>query len=305
MTVREAIVDTAGAGSIDLILKTLGNMRMVDLAPKLERGIPRWPTHPHLTIDKAVTHDHDGYYCQAIMMAEHTGAHVDAPSAYHTGWTAPSTRSRRTISSPRPCSISAIATSSPATLITADMLEAYEAKSGIKSAPRAKSLSSITAGCGLPWRRNSKAQWYVMNAPGMSEDACGYFRKRKVKAVATDTVAGETAIIDGVQNNPRQAGCRGIDHRDADQPRAEPLRSLFLAHAAEHRRGSGSPIRPWRSAPTEPVSPWRDGRRASPGWLSRIADRPGRGITNTTRSSRWTSRARLPSSPPAPQVSAA
>ena len=61
-------------------LKTLGGMRMVDLAPKLERGIPRWPTHPHLTIDKAVTHDHDGYYCQAIMMAEHTGAHVDAPA---------------------------------------------------------------------------------------------------------------------------------------------------------------------------------------------------------------------------------
>ena len=68
------------SGAIEIVLKTLGGMRMVDLAPKLERGIPRWPTHPHLTIDKAVTHDHDGYYCQAIMMAEHTGAHVDAPA---------------------------------------------------------------------------------------------------------------------------------------------------------------------------------------------------------------------------------
>ena len=70
----------ASAGPIGNILAQLRSMRVVDLAPLLERGIPRWPTHPHLTIDKAVTHDHDGYYCQAIMMAEHTGAHVDAPA---------------------------------------------------------------------------------------------------------------------------------------------------------------------------------------------------------------------------------
>ena len=53
--------------------------QIVDLSPVIEKGIPRWPSHPHLVIDKTVTHEHDGFYCQSISMAEHTGAHVDPP----------------------------------------------------------------------------------------------------------------------------------------------------------------------------------------------------------------------------------
>ena len=60
-------------------------LRPVDLAPKLEHGIPRWPSHPHLVIDKTITHSHDGYFCQSISMAEHTGCHVDAPAHCHEG----------------------------------------------------------------------------------------------------------------------------------------------------------------------------------------------------------------------------
>ncbi len=54
----------------------IGGMRSVDLAPKLERGMPIFPTHPHLVIDPTVVHRRDGYYCQSISMAEHTGCHA-------------------------------------------------------------------------------------------------------------------------------------------------------------------------------------------------------------------------------------
>ena len=44
------------------IATLLASMRCVDLAPRLERGMPRFPTHPHTMIDPTVTHAHDGYY---------------------------------------------------------------------------------------------------------------------------------------------------------------------------------------------------------------------------------------------------
>lgn len=46
----------------------LRSLRPVDLAPMLGRGIPRWPTHPHLIIDPTVVHESDGYYCQNLSM---------------------------------------------------------------------------------------------------------------------------------------------------------------------------------------------------------------------------------------------
>lgn len=243
-------MDNAQLGSIDLVLKTLGGMRMVDLAPKLERGIPRWPTHPHLTIDKAVTHDHDGYYCQAIMMAEHTGAHVDAPAHMLPN------RMDRTIDTFPADHLFGAAVLydfsdrglKPGDLITAAMLEAYEAQSGLKVGEG--EIAIVNYGwMKRYWRTDSKAQWYVMNAPGMSEDACEYFRKRKVRAVATDTVAGETAIVDGVpQNNPGHVKSwlphdiliiEMLTNLEQVSPR-----SLFLAMPLNIDEGSGSPIRP-------------------------------------------------------------
>lgn len=235
---------------IDTVLKTLGGMRMVDLAPKLERGIPRWPTHPHLTIDKAVTHDHDGYYCQAIMMAEHTGAHVDAPAHMLPD------RMDRTIDTFRADHLFAAAVLydfsdrnlKPGELVTAEMLEAQEKKSGHKVGEG--EIAIVNYGwMKRYWRTDAQAQWYVLNAPGMSEDACEFFRARKVRAVATDTVAAETAVVDGVaQANPGHMKS-WLPHdiliiEMLTNLEQLSLRSLFLAMPLNIDEGSGSPIRP-------------------------------------------------------------
>jgi kynurenine formamidase len=65
---------------VDELAALMRNMRMVELAPRLERGISRWPTHPHLVIDPTMTHAHDGYYCQSLALPEHVGCHCDVPA---------------------------------------------------------------------------------------------------------------------------------------------------------------------------------------------------------------------------------
>lgn len=248
-------MDTLTKPNIDQLLSALKRMRVVDLAPLLERGIPRWPTHPHLTIDKAVTHEHDGYYCQAIMMAEHTGAHVDAPAHMLPD------RMDRTIDTFPADHLMATAVLydfsdenlKPGQLITADDLRRAEARSG--AAVGEGEIAVVNYGWMTRyWRTDAQAQWYVLNAPGMSEDACEFFRERKVKAVATDTVAAETAIVDGVpQNNPGHMKS-WLPHdiliiemlRNLEQV---PSRFLFVATPLHIHEGSGSPIRPFAYCP--------------------------------------------------------
>jgi len=248
-------MSASASPEIDNILAQLRKMRVVDLAPPLERGIPRWPTHPHLTIDKAVTHDHDGYYCQAIMMAEHTGAHVDAPAHMLPN------RMDRTIDTFSPDHLIAEGVLydfsgrdlKPGGLITADDLRAKEAETG--AAVGEGEIALVNYGWMQKyWRTDSKAQWYVLNAPGMSEDACEFFRERKVKAVATDTVAAETAVVDGVpQANPGHMKS-WLPHdilimemlRNMEQL---SLRSLIVASPLHIHEGSGSPIRPFAYCP--------------------------------------------------------
>ncbi len=248
-------MSTSASQEIGSILAQLKKMRVVDLAPLLERGIPRWPTHPHLTIDKAVTHDHDGYYCQAIMMAEHTGAHVDAPAHMLPN------RMDRTIDTFSPDHLIGEGVLydfsgrdlKPGELITAEDLSRKEAETG--AAAGEGEIALVNYGWMQKyWRTDGKAQWYVLNAPGMSEDACEFFRERKVKAVATDTVAAETAVVDGVpQANPGHMKS-WLPHdilimemlRNMEQL---SLRSLIVAAPLNIHEGSGSPIRPFAYCP--------------------------------------------------------
>jgi hypothetical protein len=65
--------------------QTLSGATCIDLSPVIQNGMPRWVTHPPLVLNATINHDHDNYYCQTISMAEHTGAHIDAPAHVHPG----------------------------------------------------------------------------------------------------------------------------------------------------------------------------------------------------------------------------
>jgi kynurenine formamidase len=68
---------------LSALTEAIGAARFVDLSPTIENGMPRWVSHPPLVVNPTINHEHDGYYCQTLSLAEHTGSHVDAPAHIH------------------------------------------------------------------------------------------------------------------------------------------------------------------------------------------------------------------------------
>lgn len=223
---------------------------IVDLSPKLERGIPRWVTHPHLVIDPTMTHEHDGYYCQTVSMAEHTGAHVDAPAH------ALADRMHETIDTIDPGHLIAPAVvydfadrdMKPGELLTAEDLLACERTQGVQV--ESGEIALVNFGwMRRYWRTDSGANWFARNEPGMDESAVKLLRERNVRAVGSDTIACDTPIVDG-KPGPAPGHERhwlpngiliieGLANLDL-----LPARCFFVAIPLKIDRGSGSPIRP-------------------------------------------------------------
>lgn len=244
---------TAGAteiGRATEIGHLLRGMRVVDLSPTLERGIPNWPMHPPLVIDKAREKERDGYYAQLLVICEHTGTHVDAPTHFHPAMTDRSIDLFPADNLIAPAIVYDFADQQlrPGELVTRDMVEAYEARHGV--AVGAGEIALVNFGwMQRYWRTDSQSTWFVKNSPGIQEDAIIHFRDRGIRAIGCDTVACDMAVVDGV-------GLETTGHTDHWLPRGilimEMLtnldklsrRCLFVATPLKIKEGSGSPIRP-------------------------------------------------------------
>lgn len=236
--------------TLSTLLQTLHKTKTVDLSPMLERGIPRWPTHPHMVIDPTVVHEHDGYFSQTLNMAEHTGAHVDAPA--HT---VPSRMSATMETVPvdyliGPAVVYHFDTLGlgPGDVLSADQFLHYEQEHHVKA--EQGDIVLIDFGwMKRHWRTDAEAWFYAKNEPGLDDDAVKLFADRKVRAVGADTIATESPIKDGVV--PYQLG-----HRELWLPNdiliieclanleLLPDQCLFVALPLRIKNGSGSPIRP-------------------------------------------------------------
>lgn len=239
-----------GNGLASQVASTLRGMRVVDLSPTLERGIPNWPMHPPLVIDKAREVERDGYYCQLLMISEHTGTHVDSPAHFHPAML---DRSIDTFPADNLIAPAVLYDFSdkqlqPGDLVTLDMVNAYEAENGVQVG--AGEIALINFGwMQRYWRTDAQSIWFVKNAPGIREDAIVYFKERGIRAIGCDTVACDMAVIDGV-------GQETTGHTTHWLPNSIliiemltnldklSLRSLFVAMPLKIKEGSGSPIRP-------------------------------------------------------------
>ena len=225
-------------------------MRCVDLAPKLERGMPKFPTHPHMVIDSTVTHARDGYYCQTLSLAEHTGCHCDAPAHIHANLM------DQTIETfPVNCLIATARVYDfsdrdwrPGETLTAQDVRDYEARHGAPVGPDEIALVNF-GWLKRHWHVDARAHYYARNQPGMDEGAAVLFRERGVRAVGADTIACEMTMVDGkILDGPghdRQWLPHGILILEC-VARLEMLpRSCFLfAAPLPIESGSGSPLRP-------------------------------------------------------------
>lgn len=236
--------------NVDSLTRLLTGMSIVDLAPKLERGVPRWPTHPHFILDQTMTHAHDGYYCQSLAMPEHVGCHCDAPAH------ALSDRMEATIEHVGISDLLAPAVIydfAPRMLHAGDMIDARdieEMEQDTGAAVGEGEIALVNFGwLKRHWRTDERAQWYATNSPGMTEAAVELLASRKPKAVGADTIACETPIVDGVPGgNPGHMKHwlpNGILILEcvANLDRL-PNRVFFAALPLPIANGSGSPLRP-------------------------------------------------------------
>lgn len=229
---------------------TLRGMRVVDLSPTLERGIPNWPMHPPLVIDKARDKDRDGYYCQLLMISEHTGTHVDAPVHFHPEMTDKYIDLFPADNLIAPAVLYDFSSYElqPGELVTLEMVQKYEAEKNV--AVGKGEIALINFGWMQRfWRTDSQSPWFVKNSPGIREDAIIHFKERGIRAMGCDTVACDMPVVDGV-------GGETTGHTTHWLPNSIliiemltnldklSLRSLFVATPLKIKEGSGSPIRP-------------------------------------------------------------
>lgn len=223
--------------------------RIVDLAPMIENGMPRWPTHPPLVLHPTVTHEHDGYYCQTLFMPEHIGAHVDMPAHIHASM------QEDTVDSVDPGILVG-----PARLFDMDSLELGPGETVDEeqlAAIESKNPDPLTRGdialLNFGWYRRywSISEWkfYAENAPGLTEGAARWLMERGVRAVGSDTIACDQPIRNGVAGKSFGHDIYWLpNHIYIMECLANlhllPPRSFFVALPLKIRRGSGSPLRP-------------------------------------------------------------
>jgi kynurenine formamidase len=56
-------------------------MRLIDMSQPVYHGAPNCPAHPPVKSEIIADHPKDGWRCELLTLASHTGSHVDAP--YH------------------------------------------------------------------------------------------------------------------------------------------------------------------------------------------------------------------------------
>lgn len=222
-------------------------MKKVDLTPMLENDMPRFPTHPPLVINPTIHHDHDGYYCQSIFMAEHTGAHVDAPYHIHAD------KLGQTIEKAPIDSLIGRAVLIDLSDKNLGPMEFASAKDFIdrekKNGTQIQKGDIVIVNFGWLAKNYSIPKWkyYASNSPGLDESVADYLMEKGIKALGSDVIACGTAMKDGVL-----AFCHihavvlrsGVYLMEclANLELVTP-EFLFVALPLKIKNGSGSPIR--------------------------------------------------------------
>lgn len=236
------------------LAQVLRGYRAVDLSPTLYSNMPQWSTHPDVAfVPDARNFTQHGYYCQTIVMPEHSGCHVDVPA--HALQDRPS----ETVDSFEPTALWGPAKKvdvsdrqwRPGEVLERDDFEAVAARAGVTV--EAGDVVLVQFG----WDRlmdgaetdASVGRWWGSNMPGFSDELCRYLGERSPRAVGTDTAGGDIAVEDGViktgaWGHTRDFLPRGILIVEGLVNLAQvPAAFYFVALPLKIAGGSGSPLR--------------------------------------------------------------
>lgn len=236
-------------GSIDAIAAAFAGHRIVDLTRRLEPGIPSYPTHPKY-FQMPWRSMGDPAEMNQLVLGEHTGTHVDAPSHF----VPEGDPARRHVDELALEGFMGRAVTmrfgpfepSNARVRRAD-IEAWELGN---VALRADDVVLIDFQWADRWTRVPEGFAFLDAWPGLARDAAEYLRDRGVKAVGTDCVSldpgdgGEdlaahyTLLPAGVLIMENVANLAQL-----------PTESFLIALPLPIANGTGSPVRAVALAP--------------------------------------------------------
>lgn len=223
---------------------------IVDLSPLIEAGMPRWPTHPDVGVERdARTIEQHGYFAQTLVLPEHSGCHVDAPA--HLGFGA---------------TVDELAVDTlvgPAKKIDASREEL--GPGDVLSYRRYRQIADqagLTVSAGdivlfeFGWDQHYADEvagtlergWWGANEPGLDENVCRSLHEVGVRAVGSDTAGCDIAERGGeiVSSFGHSTWFlpRGIPIVEGLQGLARvPAEFMFVALPLRIAGGSGSPLR--------------------------------------------------------------
>jgi arylformamidase len=241
--------------AVDRLVDALSAFTAVDLSPTLRMHMPQYSQHPEIGFVDARDYENHGYHLQTLLLPEHVGAHVDAPS--HV----PIDRDDVTIETFPPtalwgrCVTAHVADRDwrPGELLTLD--EFLAAIGDVEV--RAGDVVLVDFG----WSRHllpgglGRVYWGA-NTPGFEEELCRWLAEREVRAVGSDSPTCDLSQVD-------REVVTAFGHLEWFLPRsilileglesleAVPALSYFAAMPLKIERGSGSPLRPVALVPTQ------------------------------------------------------
>lgn len=241
--------------AVAALVTTMRGFRAVDLSPVFHTHMPQYSLHPEVQIvPDARDFEHHGYHLQTVVLPEHSGSHVDAPS--HV----PIDRDEQTIDTFDPlalwgrCVTVQVADRDwqPGDLLS---LEDFQAARGDVPIQRGD-IVLVNFG----WDRHlapdglGRVYWGANN-PGFSEELCRWLAEQDIAAAGTDHSTCDISQVDRVV-------VTAFGHMEWFLPRgilvleglnnlaALPAVSYFAALPLKIAGGSGSPVRPVALVPT-------------------------------------------------------
>jgi arylformamidase len=145
-------------------------MRVIDLTMSITPSIKVYPGSPQPSFIPWSTFDRHGYDSEAVFMSTHTGTHVDAPSHFKPG-----------LASIDMISIDRLVSNAVLIRVQKQANQLIE-KQDIGDQIRQGDAVVIATG----WEKRSRSKKYVLENPGLSEQAARYLERKRVNAVAID-----------------------------------------------------------------------------------------------------------------------
>jgi arylformamidase len=238
---------------VQTLLDAFAGHRMIDLTRRLEPGIPSYPTHPKY-FQMPWRSMGDPAEMNQLVLGEHTGTHVDAPSHFvREGEPARRHIDELALSGflGRAVTMTFGPFDGADEFVTRADLEAWQVRHDTQV--REGDLVLIDFQWAPRWTKVPEGFAFLEHWPGLSRDAAEYLRDRKVKAVGTDCISLDPGDGGGGELAAHYtllpAGILIVENlANLDQL---PPESFVIALPLPIANGTGSPVRAVALVPRE------------------------------------------------------